>query len=134
VQAYEASHGEQGNTLLDTRLPVIIVTSLGRSTGKVRKTPLMRVEHEGQYALVASYGGRPQHPAWYHHLKANPDGVTIQDGSTPFPADVRELDGDERAGWWARCVAAFSAYAEYEAKAGRIIPVFLASRRSSSLK
>ena len=128
VEAYESSGGERGNTLLDTGLPVIIVTSRGNRSGAVRKTPLMRVEHDGEYALVASKGGAPQHPVWYYNLKADPD-VTIQDGPEPFEAEVRELSGDERAVWWERAVAAFPPYADYAAKTDRQIPVLVASRR-----
>src|SRR5581483_12049880 len=92
VAEYEASGGTKANTLRDTGLPVIIVTMRGRKTGAVRKIALMRVEHEGEYALVASMGGAPEHPVWYHNLVAHPDEVTIQDGPTPFPVRVREVD------------------------------------------
>src|SRR3981081_4347741 len=106
VEAYERTAGEQANTLRDTGLPVIVVTMRGNKTGKVRKIALMRVEHDGEYALVASMGGAPTNPVWYHHPRATPDAVTIQDGPVPFDAQVRELSGDERAAWWARAVAA----------------------------
>lgn len=129
VEEYESSGGERGTTLFDTGLPVILVTSRGNRTGKLRKTPLMRVEHAGEYALVASLGGAPTNPVWYHNLKASPEAVVIQDGPTVFDARVRELSGDERAEWWERAVAAFPGYAEYEAKTDREIPVFVASRR-----
>ncbi|MGD9704190.1 MAG: nitroreductase family deazaflavin-dependent oxidoreductase [Acidimicrobiia bacterium] len=129
VEAYESSGGQRGNTLRDTGLPVIIVTTRGNKSGKVRKTPLMRVEHDGEYALVASMGGAPKHPVWYHNLKADPDAVTIQDGPEPFAARVREVTGDERATWWERAVAAFPPYADYQRKTERQIPVFVASRR-----
>ena len=129
VETYESSAGERGNTLLDTGLPVIIVTSRGNKSGSLRKTPLMRVEHDGDYALVASRGGAPTHPVWYYNLKADADAVMIQDGPEPFDAQVRELSGDERAVWWERAVAAFPPYAEYQDKTDRQIPVFLASRR-----
>jgi len=128
VEEYEGSGGQRGTTLLDTGLPVIVVTSRGKRTGKLRKTPLMRVEHDGEYALVASKGGAPEHPLWYYNLQANPEAVVIQDGPTVFDARVRELAGDERAEWWQRAVAAFPPYAEYERKTRRQIPVFLASR------
>jgi F420H(2)-dependent quinone reductase len=130
VEEYESSHGERGNTLRDSGLPVIIVTSRGNKSGKLRKTPLMRVEHDGEYLLVASQGGAPTHPVWYYNLKADPEAVTVQDGPEPFDVVVRELDGDERAVWWERAVAAFPPYAEYQTKTDRIIPVFLATRRS----
>jgi deazaflavin-dependent oxidoreductase (nitroreductase family) len=107
VEVYERSGGEQANTLRDTGLPVIIVTMRGNKTGKIRKIALMRVEHNGEYALVASKGGAPQHPVWYHNLQANPDEVTIQDGSEAFEAHVREVTGEERAVWWQRSIAAY---------------------------
>jgi deazaflavin-dependent oxidoreductase (nitroreductase family) len=129
VEAYERSGGQQANTLRDTGLPVIIVTMRGNKTGNVRKIALMRVEHNGEYVLVASKGGAPEHPVWYYNLKANPDEVTIQDGPEPFQAEVREVTGEERAAWWERAVAAFPPYAEYQKKTDREIPVFVASRK-----
>ena len=128
VELYESSGGQQGNTLADTGLPVVIVTTRGNKSGKVRKTPLMRVEHDGEYVLVASKGGAPEHPVWYYNLKADPKAVMIQDGPEPFPAEVRELDGEERARWWERAVAAYPPYAEYQERTARKIPVFLATR------
>jgi len=131
VTEYEASGGQRANTLSDTGLPVIIVTSRGNKSGKLRKTPLMRVEHDGEYLLVASQGGAPKHPVWYYNLKADPDAITLQDGPEPFDATVRELPaGDERAQWWARAVAAYPPYAEYQERTERRIPVFVATRRS----
>src|SRR5271169_1216447 len=97
VELYESSGGRQGNTLADTGLPVVIVTTIGNKSRKIRKTPLMRVEHDGDYALIASKGGAPSHPVWYYNLKADPQAVTIQDGPEPFHAEVRELDGEERS-------------------------------------
>jgi F420H(2)-dependent quinone reductase len=129
VEAYESSGGQRANTLADTGLPVIIVTTRGNKSGKLRKTPLMRVEHDGEYLLVASQGGAPTHPVWYYNLTADPEAVTIQDGPEPFDATVRELDGDERATWWDRAVAAYPPYAEYQTKTERRIPVFLVTRR-----
>ena len=129
VETYESSGGQQGNTLRDTGLPVIIVTARGRSSGKIRKWALMRVEHNGEYALVASKGGAPDHPGWYHNLVADPDEVMIQDGPAPFDAQVRELSGTERDVWWQRAVNAFAPYAEYQQKTERQIPVLLASPR-----
>jgi deazaflavin-dependent oxidoreductase (nitroreductase family) len=129
VAEYEASGGRRANTLRDTGLPIIVVTTRGNKTGKLRKTPLMRVEHDGEYALVASQGGAPQHPVWFHNLKADPEAVTIQDGPEPFDVRVREVEGDERAAWWERAVAAFPPYAEYQEKTDRRIPVFVATRR-----
>jgi deazaflavin-dependent oxidoreductase (nitroreductase family) len=129
VEEYERSGGQRANTLRDTGLPVIVVTTRGAKSGKLRKLALMRVEHGGEYALVASQGGAPTHPVWYHNLKADPGAVTIQDGPEPFDARVRELTGDEREEWWARAVAAFPPYAEYQTKTDRLIPVFLATRK-----
>ena len=129
VETYERTGGREGNTLRDTGLPVIIVTTRGNKTGKVRKIPLMRVEHDGEYALVASQGGAPTHPVWYHNLVANPDEVMIQDGPEPFDAKVREVTGEERDAWWERAVAAYPPYAEYQERTERTIPVFVASPR-----
>jgi deazaflavin-dependent oxidoreductase (nitroreductase family) len=128
VEAYERTNGQEANTLRDTGLPVIIVTSRGHRSGKLRKTPLMRVEHDGEYALVASKGGAPEHPEWYHNLVADPTAVMIQDGPEPWDAVVHQAEGDERAEWWERAVAAFSPYAEYQEKTDRQIPVFIARR------
>jgi F420H(2)-dependent quinone reductase len=128
VAQYEASDGREANTLRDTGLPIIVVTTRGNKSGKIRKTPLMRVEHDGEYALVASMGGAPRHPVWYFNLRAHPDEVMIQDGPEPFRVQVRELDGDERAVWWERAVAAYPPYAEYQERTTRRIPVFLATR------
>ena len=131
VAEYEASGGERANTLRDTGLPVIIVTTKGNKTGKIRKFALMRVEHDGEYALVASLGGAPKNPVWYYNLKADPTALMIQDGPEPFDAEAREVAGDEKAEWWERAVAAFPPYAEYQAKTERSIPVFVARRRPS---
>ena len=130
VELYESSGGTKGNTLADTGLPVVIVTTRGNKSGKIRKMALMRVEHDGQYLLVASKGGAPTHPVWYYNLLANPDSVLVQDGPEPFAVSVRELDGEERATWWERAVAAFPPYAEYQTRTDRKIPVLLATRRS----
>jgi deazaflavin-dependent oxidoreductase (nitroreductase family) len=125
VAEYEASGGTRANTLRDTGIPVIVVTMRGKASGKVRKIALMRVEHEGSYALVASYGGRPDHPAWYGNLVADPN-VTIQDGAEPHDFTVREVTGDERDVWWQRSAAVFPTYLEYQAKTDRVIPVLVA--------
>jgi deazaflavin-dependent oxidoreductase (nitroreductase family) len=130
VELYERTAGAEGNTLRDTGLPIVIVTTRGNKSGKIRKTPLMRVEHGGEYALVASQGGAPTHPVWYYNLTADPDSVTIQDGPAPFAVSVREIEGDERAAWWERAVAAFPPYAQYQLKTERRIPVFLATKKS----
>ena len=129
VADYEASGGQRANTLRDSGLPVVIVTALGNKTGNVRKIALMRVEHDGEYALVASMGGAPKNPVWYYNLINNPHSVELQDGPEPVAVDVRELDGAERAVWWERAVAAFPPYAEYQQRTERRIPVLLATRR-----
>ena len=130
VEAYERSGGHEANTLRDTGLPVVIVTMRGNKSGKVRKVALMRVEHGGEYALVASKGGAPRHPVWYYNLKAHPDEVTLQDGPSPFSASVREASGAERAQWWDRAVTAYPPYAQYQQRTDRAIPVFVATRTS----
>jgi deazaflavin-dependent oxidoreductase (nitroreductase family) len=125
VALYESTGGKEGSTLFD--LPIVIVTMHGRSSGKLRKIPVMRVEHGGQYAVVASKGGAPENPAWYANLAADPAAM-IQDGPEPFDVTVREVDGDERATWWDRAVAAYPPYAEYQERTTRKIPVFVATR------
>lgn len=130
VEEYEASGGTRANTLRDTGLPIVVMTTVGHKTGKVRKVPLMRVEHDGEYAIVASKGGAPEHPGWYHNLVADSQ-VRIQDGPEPLDYEVRLASGAEREVWWERGVAAFPPYAEYKVKAGdREIPLFVASRSS----
>jgi F420H(2)-dependent quinone reductase len=128
VDLYERTGGREGSTLRDTGIPVIIVTMKGQKSGAIRKIALMRVEHEGEYALVASMGGAPTNPNWYHNLVANPDDVTVQDGPEPFAVHVREVTGEERAAWWERSVAVFPNYALYQEKTERVIPVLVASR------
>jgi F420H(2)-dependent quinone reductase len=127
VEEYESSGGQRANTLLDTGLPVVIITTRGNKSGKIRKMPLMRVEHDGKYALVASMGGAPKHPVWYYNIKAHPE-VTIQDGPEGRDYRVREVTGDEKAEWWERAVAAYPPYADYQKKTDRQIPVFVATR------
>jgi F420H(2)-dependent quinone reductase len=122
VDLYERSGGTEG-TELNGR-PVIILTSLGARTGKVRKTPLMRVEHDGDYAVVASLGGAPSHPVWYYNLTSNPH-VELQDGPAKKDYRAREVTGDERATWWERAIATWPDYAEYQKKTTRTIPVFV---------
>jgi len=129
VEEYEASGGTKANTLRDSGIPIIIFTTLGNKSGKVRKVPVMRVEHDGEYALVASKGGAPTHPVWYYNLVANPDHVAIQDGPAPFDVVVREVSGDEKAAWWERAVAVYPPYAEYQTKTDREIPVLVAKRK-----
>jgi F420H(2)-dependent quinone reductase len=130
VETYERTGGREANTLRDTGLPVIIVTMRGNRSGNVRKIALMRVEHGGEYALVASKGGAPEHPVWYYNLRAHPDEVVVQDGAKPFEAEVREVSGDERAAWWDRAVGAYPPYAEYQTRTDRQIPVFVARPKS----
>jgi F420H(2)-dependent quinone reductase len=127
VDLYERSGGTEGTTFLDTGLPVIIVTMRGHRSGKLRKVPVMRVEHGGQYAIVASKGGDPNHPSWYYNLKSHPDEVRIQDGTDIFAVSVRQVDGDEREEWWERAVAAYPPYADYQKATERRIPVFVAT-------
>ena len=122
VDLYESSGGTQGTDM--NGMPVIILTSLGARSGKVRKTPLMRVEHDGQYAVVASLGGAPSHPVWYNNLIANPH-VELQDGPVRQDYQAREAQGAERDTWWDRAVAAYPDYAEYQKKTSRTIPVFV---------
>ncbi len=129
VAEYESSKGQKANTLRETGLPIIIVTTRGNRSGRLRKTPVMRVEHDGEYALVASKGGAPTNPVWYYNLVADPTAVVIQDGPDPFDAVVRQVTGEERATWWARAVAAYPPYADYQVATTREIPVFVASRR-----
>jgi deazaflavin-dependent oxidoreductase (nitroreductase family) len=129
IETYERTGGREANTLRDTGLPIIVVTTRGNKSGKIRKTALMRVEHDGEYALVASMGGAPQHPVWYHNIKADPTAVMIQDGPEPFDVDVHEAEGEERAAWWERAVAAYPPYAEYQERTSRRIPVFIATPR-----
>jgi deazaflavin-dependent oxidoreductase (nitroreductase family) len=129
VETYERTGGREANTLRDTGMPIIVLTTRGNKTGKTRKSPLMRVEHDGEYALVGSVGGAPKDPVWVHNLRADPTAVTVQDGPEPFEADIREVTGDEKATWWERAVAAYPPYAEYQTRTDRQIPVFVARKR-----
>jgi len=125
VEAYEASGGAEANTLRDSGIPIIVMTTIGHKSGKVRKVPLMRVEHEGEYALIASKGGAPAHPGWYHNLMAD-STVLIQDGPEPYETEARLVSGDERTTWFDRGIAVYPPYAEYAEKAvDREIPVFV---------
>lgn len=110
--------------------PIVLVTIRGARSGKLRYTPLMRVEHDGRYALVASKGGAPENPLWYRNLATNPH-VELQDGAVTQEYDARELSGDERAAWWERSVAAFPPYAEYQTRTDRLIPVFVLEPRAA---
>jgi len=103
---------------------VVLLTMRGAKSGKIRKVPLMRVEHDGEYAVVASLGGAPQHPVWYYNLKANPE-IQLQDGEVTSGFVARELVGEERELWWARSVEAWPDYANYQTKTDRVLPVFL---------
>jgi F420H(2)-dependent quinone reductase len=122
VDKYENSGGTEGTTLRGK--PVIILTTRGARTGNIRKTPLMRVEHDGRYAVVASLGGAPKHPVWYHNIVANPR-VELQDGPVKREYTAREVTGDEKAEWWDHAVEAWPDYAEYQKKTDREIPVFV---------
>jgi deazaflavin-dependent oxidoreductase (nitroreductase family) len=122
AELYESSGGTKGTTLRG--MPVVLLTTRGNKTGALRKTPLMRVEHEGRYAVVASFGGAPKHPVWYHNIVAHPH-VELQDGPVKQDMIAREVTGAERDEWWARAVAAFPPYAEYQEKTERVIPVFV---------
>ncbi len=124
VELYESTGGKEGNTLRDTGLPVIIVTTRGQKSGAIRKFALMRVEHGGEYAIVASVGGAPKHPAWYHSVRVHPE-VELQDGTERTARVARELSGEERAQWWERAVAAYPDYADYQTKTDRQIPVLV---------
>lgn len=122
VEQYESSGGTEGTTMRG--MPVVILTSRGARSGRLRKTPLMKVQHEGRYAVVASQGGAPMHPAWYHNLVAD-QRVELQDGPVRQDMTARETRGAEKAEWWARAVAAFPDYAGYQDKTERQIPLFV---------
>jgi len=122
AELFERTDGAEGNTLQGR--PIILLTSLGAKSGKLRKTPLMRVEHEGSYAVVASRGGAPTHPVWYHNLVANPL-VELQDGAERKDYLAREATGEERSQWWQRATATWPAYDDYQKKTERVIPVFV---------
>jgi deazaflavin-dependent oxidoreductase (nitroreductase family) len=122
VALYERSGGTEGTTMRG--MPIVVLTSVGARSGKLRKAALMRVEHDGEYAVVASLGGAPTHPVWYHNLTRNPQ-VELQDGPVTKDNLAREVTGDERAIWWQRAVAAYPDYAEYQTKTSRQIPVFV---------
>ena len=125
VEKYESSGGTEATTLRG--VPVVVVTSVGARSGKLRKNPVMRVEHGGSYALVASKGGSPEHPTWYHNLVAHPT-VELQDGPDKGEYTVRVVEGAERAEWWERAVAVWPDYAGYQTRTDREIPVFVAER------
>jgi len=122
VELYELSEGREGTTMRG--MPVVVLTTRGARTGNIRKTPLMRVEHDGDYAVVASQGGAPTHPKWHYNLLAHPE-VQLQDGPVKQDMVARELAGEEREIWWKRAVEAFPDYADYQTKTQRLIPVFV---------
>lgn len=125
VEQYEASGGAEANTLRG--VPIVVITSVGAKSGKLRKNPVMRVEHDGAYAAVASNGGSPEHPVWFHNFVAHPR-VELQDGPEPHEYVARRVEGEERALWWDRSVAVWPAYAEYQTKTDREIPLFVLER------
>lgn len=122
VELFESSGGTEGTTMRG--MPVIILTTRGAKSGKIRKAPLMRVEHDGAYAVVASLGGAPRHPVWYHNINADPR-VELQDGPVRQDMNAREVTGDEKRMWWERAVEAFPDYADYQEKTDRQIPVLV---------
>ena len=125
VEEIESSGGTKGTTLRG--VPVVVITSVGSNSGRLRKNPVMRVEHDGAYAAVASKGGAPQHPAWYRNLVEHPL-VELQDGPARNDYTAREVSGDERALWWTRATEVWPDYADYQTKTEREIPVFVLER------
>lgn len=127
VEAYEGSGGTAGTTLADTGMPVVLLTMRGAKSGKIRKVPLMRVEHDGEYLAVASKGGAAENPLWYHNLKADP-AVQLRDETVVGDYTAREItDPAQRAAWWERAVAAYPPYAEYQRNTDRVIPLLVLS-------
>jgi deazaflavin-dependent oxidoreductase (nitroreductase family) len=124
VEEYEASGGRRANTLRDTGDPIVVITSVGRKSGALRKNPLMRVERDGKYLAVASIGGAPSNPEWYYNFLANPL-VVLQDGPEPKRYRARLLEGEERHEWWAYAVQTWPTYGRYQERTERQIPVFL---------
>lgn len=130
VAEFEASDGQRANTLSRTGDPIVVITSVGSTSGKLRKNPVMRVEHDGSYLAVASYGGGPEDPVWARNFRAHPE-VELQDGADRATYDVRELpDGPERDEWWTRAVDTWATYGDYQKKTDRLIPLFLLERRA----
>jgi len=129
VRRYEATDGAEGGDLEGQ--PVVILTTRGRKTGKLRKTPLIRIEHDGTYAVVASLGGAPQHPVWYLNLSADPD-VVLRDGADVMEMRARTASAEEKREWWPRATAVWSPYDEYQASTDRDIPVVILEPRSVS--
>lgn len=124
VEKFEASDGAEANTLRGSKDPIVVITSVGHRSGKLRKNPVMRVERDGKYVAIASYGGGPDNPEWYENFVAHPE-VDLQDGPVKKSYRARLLAGDERAEWWQHAVATWSTYATYQEKTDREIPVFL---------
>ena len=124
VAEFEASNGARANVLARTGHPIVVITSVGSRSGRLRKNPVMRVEHEGRYLAVASKGGGPTDPEWVHNFRAHPE-VELQDGPDKGTYHARELTGAERDVWWQRAVEAWPTYADYEQRAPRLIPLFL---------
>lgn len=122
AELYESTNGEKGNTIIG--MPIILLFTVGAKSGKIRKTALMRVEHDGEYLAVASLGGAPKNPAWFHNI-VDASLVELQDGAVRKDYTPRELEGDERALWWDRAVEAYPPYADYQVKTDRLIPIFL---------
>ncbi|AEF39830.1 nitroreductase family deazaflavin-dependent oxidoreductase [Hoyosella subflava] len=122
VETFERTNGQEGNTMGGK--PIVVVTTLGAKSGKLRKTPLMRVEHDGKYAVVASMGGAPTHPVWYHNMRANPL-VEVQDGAESSDFVAHEVSGDERETWWERATDVWPDYNDYQTKTSRLIPVLV---------
>ena len=130
VAEFEASNGARANTLPRTGDPIVVITSIGAQSGKLRKNPVMRVEHDGAYLAVASMGGAPVDPVWAHNFRAHPV-VELQDGADKATYDVRELpDGPERDEWWQRAVETWATYGEYQKRTDRLIPLFLLERQA----
>ena len=127
VAAYEESGGERANTLRDTGYPIVVITSIGAKSGHLRKNPVMRVERDGRYLAIASVGGSPKNPEWYHNFLAHPE-VELQDGAKRHTYAARLLSGPERAEWWDYAVETWATYAEYQKRTEREIPVFLLER------
>src|SRR6195952_5547870 len=131
VELYERTGGREGNTLPNRTEPVVVFSTRGAKSGKVRKNPLMRVEHDGAYAMVASQGGAPKHPTWYYNVEAHPDEVTVQDGAEIIDGVAREVTGEEKRIWSERAVPAYPDYADYQKKTDREIPVFVVERKQA---
>lgn len=129
VKRYEESCGREANTFRDTGFPVVIFSTRGAKSGRIRKQPLMRIEWEGAYAMVASLGGAAADPAWVHNLRIHPDEVAVQDGPVPWDGVARELHGEQRAVWWRRAIDIYPRYAELQRNTDRLFPIFVVERR-----